>query len=159
MADRGKLLHGGLGTKVLTMEDAYLCALNTPKIERMKKAQRPAVTEPLVDAVVQGMQHVKAKDIVHLDMRGVPNAVSDHFIICHGSSRTQVDAIAQSVEEYTKKLVGEKPWHHEGKQNAGWILLDYVDVVVHIFLDEVRTFYGLDQLWGDALRKTYENVA
>ncbi len=125
----------------------------------MKEAQRPSTTDPLVDAVVQGMQEVKAKDIVHLDLREVPNTVCDHFIICHGDSSTQVQAIARSVEKFTLQQVDEKPWHTEGKENAGWVLLDYVDVVVHIFLRDVRTFYGLDQLWADAIRNTYENVA
>lgn len=113
----------------------------------------------LVDAVVRGMQEVKAKDIVHLDLREIPNAVSDHFIICHGGSTTQVEAIAKSVEKFTLQEVNEKPWHTEGKENAGWILLDYVNVVVHIFQREVREFYAIDQLWADADKITFENVA
>ncbi|MBS1936609.1 MAG: ribosome silencing factor [Bacteroidetes bacterium] len=124
----------------------------------MKKARKPA-TSPLVEAVVQGMQEVKAKDIVHLDLRGVPGAVCDHFIICHGDSTTQVEAIARSVEKATLQQLHEKPWHSEGKENAGWILLDYVDVVVHIFQRDQRAFYGLDQLWADAHRIAHENVA
>ncbi len=129
------------------------------KIDRMKKAQRTNSYTPLVEAVVQGMQEVKAKDIVHLDLRGVPGAVCDHFIICHGDSTTQVDAIARSVERFTLKLMDEKPWHVEGKENAGWVLLDYVDVVAHVFLRDVRSHFALDQLWADAARNTYDNVA
>ena len=125
----------------------------------MKEAHRPEPANPLLDAVVQGMQEVKAKDIVHLDLREVPNTVCDHFIICHGDSSTQVEAIARSVERFTLQRLKEKPWHTEGKENAGWVLLDYVDVVVHVFLRDVRTYYGLDQLWADAIRNTYENVA
>ena len=125
----------------------------------MKEAHRPEPANPLVDAVVQGMQEVKAKDIVHLDLREVPNTVCDHFIICHGDSSTQVEAIARSVERFTLQRLKEKPWHTEGKENAGWVLLDYVDVVVHVFLRDVRTYYGLDQLWADAIRNTYDNVA
>lgn len=125
----------------------------------MKEANRPTSTTPLVDAVVQGMQEMKAKDIVHLDLREAPNAVCDHFVICHGDSSTQVEAIARSVEKFTLQRMHEKPWHTEGKENAGWVLLDYVDVVVHIFLRDVRAYYGLDQLWADAVRNTYENVA
>ncbi len=125
----------------------------------MKKAPGPDPAKNLVDAVVQGMQEVKAKDIVHLDMRGIPNAVSEHFIICHGDSTTQVEAIARSVEKFTKDKANEKPWHTEGLQNASWVLLDYVNVVVHIFHRDMRDFYGLDQLWADANRNTYENVA
>lgn len=125
----------------------------------MKKALRTTAPPSLVDTVVQGMQEVKAKDIVHLDLRNVPNTVCDHFIICHGDSTTQVEAIARSVERFTLERMEEKPWHTEGKESAGWILLDYVDVVVHVFLRDTRTFYGLDQLWSDAIRNTYENVA
>ena len=129
------------------------------KLNGMKGARRPAPITPLVDAVVKGMQEVKAKDIVHLDLRELPGAVCDHFVICHGTSATQVEAIARSVERFTQELALEKPWHTEGKAHAGWILLDYVDVVAHVFLPDVRTFYGLDQHWADAIRKTYENVA
>ena len=125
----------------------------------MKKAHRTTAHTSLVDAVVQGMQEVKAKDIVDLDLREVPNTVCDHFIICHGDSTTQVEAIARSVEKFTLQKAGEKPWHSEGRQRADWILLDYVDVVVHIFLRDTRAFYALDQLWADAIRNTYENVA
>ena len=125
----------------------------------MKEAKRPSTISPLVEAVVLGMQEVKAKDVVHLDLREVPGTVCDHFVICHGDSTTQVEAIARSVEKFTLQNAHEKPWHFEGKENAGWILLDYVDVVVHIFLRDVRTYYGLDQLWADAIRNTYENVA
>lgn len=130
-----------------------------PKLTGMRKTRRPAPITPLVDVVVKGMQEIKAKDIVHLDLREVPGAVCDHFIICHGDSVTQVEAIARSVERFTMEHADEKPWHQEGKENAGWILLDYVDVVAHIFLRDVRTYYGLDQLWADAIRNTYENVA
>lgn len=125
----------------------------------MKEAHRPPRTNALVAAVVQGMQEVKAKEIVHLDLRELTHTVCDHFVICHGDSSTQVEAIARSVEKFALRETGEKPWHSEGKENAGWVLLDYVDVVVHIFLREVREHYGLDQLWADALRNTYENVA
>jgi ribosome-associated protein len=112
-----------------------------------------------VDAVVHGMQEVKAKDIVHLDLRGVPNTVCDHFIICHGDSDRAVGAIAGSVEKDALTLAGEKPWHMEGNDKAGWILLDFVDVVVHVFHKERRGYYGLEQLWSDAITNTYENVA
>ena len=125
----------------------------------MKEARRPVPVNPLVDAVVLGMQEVKAMDIVHLDLRGVEGSVCDHFIICHGNSTTQVEAIARSVERFTLQHAKEKPWHIEGRENAGWVLLDYVDVVAHIFLRDVRAHYGLDQLWADAIRNTYENVA
>ncbi|MFN6178200.1 MAG: ribosome silencing factor [Flavobacteriales bacterium] len=124
----------------------------------MKNAQG-ANAARLVDAIVKGIQEVKGKEIVHLDLRGVPNTVCDHFVICHGDSVTQVGAIHDSVERITKELVGETPWHTEGQRNAEWILMDYVDVVVHIFHRDKRGHYALEDLWGDAARRTYENVA
>ena len=113
----------------------------------------------LVDVVVKGIQEVKGKDIVHLDMRSVPNSVAEHFVICNGGSDRQVEAIYNSVEKFTKEHMEEKPWNVEGKENADWILMDFVDVVVHIFTPDRRSFYGLEDLWGDAKRVTFENVA
>ena len=113
----------------------------------------------LVEVVVKGIQEVKGKDIVHLDMREVPNYVAEHFVICNGGSDRQVEAIYNSVERFTKEQMEEKPWHVEGKENADWILMDFVDVVVHIFTPDRRTLYGLEDLWGDAKRVTFENVA
>ena len=112
-----------------------------------------------IEAAVAGIQEVKGKDIVHLDLRDVPNTVCDHFIICHGDSPTQVEAITGSVEKFVRERSGEKPWHVEGIHNAGWVLLDYVDVVVHIFHRDRRAYYALEDLWGDAARHAYENVA
>ena len=110
----------------------------------------------LVDAIIHGMQEIKAKDIVSLDLRGTGNSTCDHFVICHGDSNTQVEAIAASVEKETRKLAGEKPWHTEGRENAEWILLDYVNVVVHVFYRETREFYDLEGLWADAKAERFE---
>lgn len=123
----------------------------------MKNAQ--GASARLVDAIVKGIQEVKGKDIVHLDLRDVPNAVSDHFIICHGESSTQVDSIQRSVEKFAREKAGEKPWHTEGTSNSEWVLLDFVDVVVHIFHRDKRVYYALEDLWGDAASRRYENVA
>lgn len=125
----------------------------------MKKARGGGATAPLVDALIKGIQEVKGKEIVHLDLRHVGNTVCDHFIICHGDSDTQVDAIASSVERFGREQAGEKPWHSEGFSNAEWILLDYVDVVVHIFHREKRGYYAIEDLWADAIRQNYPNVA
>lgn len=113
----------------------------------------------LKDAIIKGIQEVKGRDIVHLDLREVPNTVTDHFIVCHGESATQVEAIVRSVHEFARKLADEKPWHTEGERNAEWVLLDFVDVVVHIFHRDKRGYYALEDLWGDAARTRYENVA
>ncbi len=104
----------------------------------------------LAETVVKGMQEKKAEDIVILDLKSIRGAVSDYFVICSGNSDKQVDAIADSVEEQVYKDRAEDPWHREGKENKEWILLDYVNVVVHVFQTEKRKFYGLEELWGDA---------
>ncbi len=106
--------------------------------------------EQIRDFVVRGMQEKKAQDIVVMDLRKVKNAICDYFVLCSGNSDTQIDAISTSVEEEVYKAGKLDPWHKEGKLNREWILLDYVDVVVHVFKKDRRTFYDLEQLWGDA---------
>lgn len=123
----------------------------------MKKAL--GASAHLVDAIVKGIQEVKGKDIVHLDLRNVQNTVSDHFVICHGDSATQVDAIQRSVEKFAREKADDKPWHVEGTNNSEWVLMDFVDVVVHIFHRDKRSYYALEDLWGDAASRRYENVA
>ncbi|MCA8831536.1 ribosome silencing factor [Hymenobacter pini] len=107
-------------------------------------------SDKLADVVVRGMQEKKASDIVVLNLKDLKNAVADYFIICSASSDTQIDAIARSVEEEVEKLTGQNPWQTEGRMNREWVLLDYVDVVVHVFLRDRRQFYALEELWGDA---------
>lgn len=116
-------------------------------------------SEELRDLVVKGMQEKKAQDIVVMDLRNVKNAITDYFVICSGNSDTQIDAISGSVEEEVYKAAQVDPWHKEGKLNREWILLDYVDVVVHVFKKERRTFYDLEQLWGDAEIQYIEETA
>lgn len=123
------------------------------------KRLKGAAPARLLEAVIHGIQEVKGRDIVHVDLRDMPNTVCDHFVICHGDSDTQVEAIMRSVLETARKEAGEKPWHTEGERNAEWVLLDFVDVVVHIFHREKRGYYALEDLWGDAARTQYENVA
>lgn len=96
------------------------------------------------------MQEKKAQDIVVMDLRNVKNAICDYFVLCSGNSDTQIDAISSSVEEEVYKASQQDPWHREGKTNREWILLDYVDVVAHVFKKDRRSFYDLEQLWGDA---------
>ncbi|MBK7030754.1 MAG: ribosome silencing factor [Bacteroidales bacterium] len=118
----------------------------------MAKRKKIEAPEMLADIIVKGMQERKAIEIVKLNLGKVPNSITDYFVICHGNSRTQVEAIADSVQAEVKKAVGYNPWHKEGHENAEWILLDYFDVVVHIFLEESRSFYKLEKLWADAER-------
>ncbi|MFD2718885.1 ribosome silencing factor [Hymenobacter monticola] len=107
-------------------------------------------SDTLADLVIRGMQDKKASDIVVLNLKELKNAVADYFIICSANSDTQIEAVARSVEEEIEKVTGESPWQTEGRTNREWVLLDYVDVVVHVFLRDRRQFYALEELWGDA---------
>jgi ribosome-associated protein len=100
--------------------------------------------------LAQGMAERKATDIKILDLRGLPGASTDFFVISHAASDKQVEAIADSAEEELFKTTGERPWHREGYQNLEWVLLDYINVVVHVFREDKRGFYAVEELWGDA---------
>lgn len=108
--------------------------------------------------IVHGIQEKKGNEIVRLDLRNLNSSVADFFIICHAESSTQIKAIANSVEEEVSKATGQDPVHKEGFQHAEWILLDYGDVVVHIFKSDKREFYGIEDLWGDAEVKIYQSA-
>ena len=116
----------------------------------MAKKRKAASSEKLCDAIVKGMQEKKASDILVMDLRKVKNAVADFFVICSGNSDKQLDAIADSVDEEVYKTMKENPWHVEGKNNKEWVLLDYFDVVAHVFKKDKREFFALEKLWGDA---------
>ncbi len=115
-----------------------------------KRKKKKDETAELVDAVISAIQEKKGKEIVCLDLRKIQNAVCDYFIVCEGNSRTQVSAIADFVQDEVKKQRKERPYHTEGQQNAEWVLIDYVSVVVHVFQKETRDFYKLEALWADA---------
>ena len=119
----------------------------------MTNGKDTASTQNIVDFTVKGIQEKKGTDIVILDLQKIKNAVADYFVICSGGSDTQVDAIAESVEKEVFLNCRQDPWNREGRQNKEWVLLDYVDVVVHIFKREIREFYALEDLWGDAVFK------
>lgn len=117
----------------------------------MKQRKSDSISsEQLCHLVVKGMQEKKAMDVVIMDLRKIKNAITDFFVICTGNSDTQIDAIADSVEAEVYKVTSEHPWQREGKEAKEWILIDYVDVVAHVFKKDRREFYGLEQLWGDA---------
>jgi len=118
----------------------------------MYKIKNETDSKQLCDAIVEGMQENKAKNIVVLDLRKIPNAVTDFFVICSGESSTQVDGISSTVTRHTRKTLQERPWHQEGKLNSEWVLLDYVSVVAHIFYKDARHFYEIEDLWSDAIR-------
>lgn len=106
--------------------------------------------EALSKIIIKGMEEKKATDIVVMDLRKIKNTVTDFFVICSGNSDTQVEAISKSIEEEVHKAGDTPAWRVEGKSNGQWILMDYVNVVAHIFLKDKREFYGLEELWGDA---------
>ncbi len=104
----------------------------------------------LLDLVIKGIQEVKGEDISVIDLRNIENSVCDYFVICTARSSTNAKAISDSVEKETELGLDDRPWHIEGKNNAEWILLDYSELVVHVFTEEARDFYGLEDLWADA---------
>ncbi len=116
----------------------------------MAKKRKGASAEKLSEVIVKGMQEKKAADIVVMDLRKIKNAVADFFIICSGNSDKQLDAISDSIDAEVVKTLRENPWHTEGKNNKEWMLLDYIDVVAHVFRKDKREFYALERLWGDA---------
>ena len=107
-------------------------------------------TDLLITEIIKGIEDVKGEHIILMDLRAIETAVCDYFIICDGNSNTQVSAIAGSIQKNVGKKLKEKPWHIEGEQNAEWILIDYVNVVVHVFQKPTREFYNIEELWGDA---------
>ena len=111
----------------------------------------------LVKSILEGIFDKKGEHVVSLDMRKLDNSVCDYFIICHARSSTQVDSIAESVITTVKKNSGERPHHKEGLDNCFWVLLDYTDVIVHIFMEEYRNFYNLESLWADAVVENVED--
>ncbi|MCX6247932.1 MAG: ribosome silencing factor [Bacteroidetes bacterium] len=113
-----------------------------------KKAKNPV--DLLSDAISEALVDKKAKDPVILDFGKIDSSLCDSFIICHGTSRTQVDSLAEGVIRDVKKKTGLNPLHREGFENAEWILIDYGDIIVHIFQESKREFYNLEQLWADA---------
>jgi ribosome-associated protein len=124
----------------------------------MKDNKVEANSDILAELVVKGMQEKKATDIVVMNLKSLKNAVSDYFIIASANSDTQLDAIANAIEEEVYKAVKQNPWQSEGRTNKEWVLLDYVDVVAHIFLKDKREFYALEELWGDANIQHVETV-
>jgi ribosome-associated protein len=113
--------------------------------------------EKVVELIIEGLKEKKGKEIVSIDISKFENSVCNYFIICHGDSTTQVSALAQWVEKTLEEQLNEKVWKKQGFENAQWILLDYIDVVVHVFLKESRDFYNLEGLWADGKVKRIVN--
>ena len=112
----------------------------------------------LREIIAEGMLEKKAFDVIIMDLRQLKESVVDYFVICSANSDTQVDAVAESVKDEVYKATKQLPWHSEGKKNKEWILLDYVNVVAHIFKKDKRDFYALEELWGDAKIVNIDNI-
>jgi ribosome-associated protein len=124
----------------------YFCNEIDSLMPRKKKTDdAPSLT----DVIVESILNKKGKDPVIMDFTKMNNGICDAFIICHGTSRTQVEALAENVIQEVKKKTGQNPYHKEGFENAEWILIDFNEIIVHIFQDDRRSFYNLEQLWAD----------
>lgn len=117
---------------------------------RKKSVTRLNRNSKIIKTIIKAIQEKKGEHVVSLDLRKIPEAVADFFIICEAGSQPQVRAISDFVEDQARKNCGEAPFHHEGKTNLQWVLLDYVNVVVHVMLPETRKFYKLEEMWSDA---------
>lgn len=168
LASGGKLKTKKVVTKkkVVTVKDketqqANLIANSEKKksarsLSGKKPSQRPVKkvsdeqTTALVDAIIDGMQEKKAKNITIINLTEIENSVADFFVICDADSKVHVEAIADSIDEVVEKTVNERPFHAEGYENSEWILMDYINVVAHVFQKETRDYYNLEALWADA---------
>ncbi|WP_055442839.1 ribosome silencing factor [Lacinutrix himadriensis] len=113
--------------------------------------------DQLIAGILSGIEDVKGQNINILDLREIENTVCDYFIVCEGTSNTQVSAIVNSVQKKVSKDLKDKPWHIEGLDNAEWVLMDYVNVVVHVFQKHIREYYDIESLWGDAKTTVIES--
>jgi ribosome-associated protein len=117
---------------------------------RKKGTARLNRNSKILKTIIKGIQEKKGENIISLDLRKIPEAVADFFIICEASNQPQIRAISDHVEDQVRKICGELPYHYEGKKNLQWVLIDYVNVVVHIMASEQRKFYKLEEMWSDA---------
>ncbi|WP_100616181.1 ribosome silencing factor [Confluentibacter citreus] len=113
-------------------------------------AKKNVSADQLISAIISGIEDVKGKEINILDLRDIENTVCDYFVICEGTSNTQVNAIVNSIQKKVSKELKDHPWHVEGADNAEWVLIDYVNIAVHVFQKHIREYYDIEGLWGDA---------
>lgn len=123
---------------------------------KKKSTVRLTKNSKLIKTIINAIQEKKGENIISLDLRKVNEAVADFFIICEASNQPQVRAISDFVEEEVRVKCGENPYRHEGMKNLQWVLIDYVNVVVHVMLEETRKFYKLEEMWSDAVAHEHE---
>ena len=124
---------------------------------KKKGATRLTKSSKIIKTIIQAIQQKKGENIISLDLRKIPEAVADFFIICEAGSQPQIRAISDFVEDQVKKKGGEIPYRHEGMKHLHWVLIDYINVVVHIMLPETRRFYKLEEMWSDAASEKYSD--
>ena len=125
--------------------------------ERKKSITRLTRNSKIFKTIIRALQDKKGENIVSLDLRKIPEAVADFFIVCEANNQPQIRALADNVEAEVKKHCGESPYHHEGKQSLQWVLIDYVNVVVHIMAPDSRKFYKLEEMWSDAMLEEHNS--
>lgn len=123
---------------------------------KKKSAARLTKNSKIIKTIIAAIREKKGENIISLDLRKINEAVADFFIICEAGNQPQIRAIADNVQDKAKELCGESPYHHEGYQNLQWVLIDYVNVVVHVMLPETRKFYQLEEMWSDAAATVHE---
>lgn len=133
------------------------------QISVLATRQRSSVTRltkssKIIKTIIHAIQDKKGENIVSLDLRKIPEAVADFFIVCQATTNTQIRAIADAVEDAVKTTCGELPYRHEGRQALQWVLIDYVNVVIHVMQPEQRKFYRLEEMWSDALQEEHLDV-
>ena len=126
---------------------------------KRKSAARLTKNSKIIKTIIAAIQEKKGENIISLDLRKISEAVADFFIVCEATSQPQIRAIAENVEEQVKQKCAENPYHHEGYSKLQWVLIDYVNVVVHIMLPENRKFYKLEEMWSDAAAEKHEEKA
>lgn len=131
--------------------------LTTLATRKRKNIIRLSKASKIYKSIIKAVQAKKGEDIIVLDLRKIPEAVTDFFVICQATSSTQIRAIADFVEDTVKKDAGENPYRHEGKQALQWVLIDYINIVVHIMHPDARKFYRLEEMWSDALAEKIED--
>jgi ribosome-associated protein len=119
-------------------------------------AKKNSSNDDLLANIIKGIEEVKGENIDILDLRAIDNTVCDYFVVCNGNSNTQVNAIVGSIQKIVSKELKDKPWHVEGAENGEWVLMDYVTIVVHVFQKNIREYYRIESLWGDAKITTIE---
>jgi len=124
---------------------------------RKKGTARLNRNSKIFKTIIRAIQEKKAENLVSLDLRKIPEAVADFFIICEATNQPQIRAISDSIEAEVKAHCDETPYHNEGKHNLQWVLIDYVNIVVHVMLSETRKFYRLEEMWSDAPLDEFNN--